>query len=248
MTLLRAIVYFGLLLVTVLLYGTVALMLYRFVPEHYIDQIVQRWSQANAWLQKVICGLDVRVAGREHLAAAPCVLMVKHQSAWETITLHHHLPKRQAWVLKKSLLHIPILGWVLRIGSFIPIDRNAGRRAMLDLIRAGGDALNAGRSVLIFPEGTRTAPGERQKYNVGGAMLAQKTGYPVVPIAHNAGVYWARRGLKKYSGTIQVRIGPPITTTDKSTKEILALTEAWIEDTMQTLPTQRAAPSVSHTA
>lgn len=238
MTLLRAIVYFILLMVTVLLYGIAALIPCRFVPVRYIDWIVQRWSQANAWLQKVVCGLDVQITGQEHLAAAPCILMVKHQSAWETISLHHHLPAQQAWVLKKELLHIPILGWVLRIGSFIPIDRHAGRRAILDLIRLGGEALNAGRSVLIFPEGTRTAPGMRQKYNPGGAMLAHKTGYPVVPIAHNAGVYWARRGLKKYPGTIQVRIGPPITTTDKDTKQILALTEAWIEDTMQTLPTR----------
>ncbi|MEM6406295.1 MAG: lysophospholipid acyltransferase family protein [Pseudomonadota bacterium] len=239
MTLLRAILYFALLMITILLYGAAILVPYKFVSARYVDRMVQRWSQTNAWLQKVICGLDVQVTGQEHLAAAPCILMVKHQSAWETISLHHHLPKQQAWVLKKELLHIPVLGWVLRVGSFIPIDRHAGRRAILDLIQSGGDALNAGRSVLIFPEGTRTAPGMRQKYNVGGAMLAQKTGYPVVPIAHNAGVYWARRGLKKYPGTIQVRIGSPITTTDKSTKEILALTEDWIENTMQTLPTQR---------
>ncbi len=239
MTLLRAIVYFVCLTMTILLYGMTALILCRFVAKTHIDRIVQRWSRANAWLQKHICGLDVQITGQEHLAAAPCILMVKHQSAWETISLHHHLPERQAWVLKKELLHIPIMGWVLRIGSFIPIDRHAGRRAMQELNQAGAEALQAGRSVLIFPEGTRTAPGTRQKYNIGGAMLAHKTGYPVVPIAHNAGVYWARRGLKKHPGTIQVRIGPPITTADKSTRDILALTEAWIEETMQTLPGQR---------
>ena len=239
MILLRAIVYFVLLLLTILIYGIAALVPCQFVSVHYIDRIVQRWSQTNAWLQKIICGLNVQIEGQEHLAAAPCILMVKHQSAWETIRLHHHLPEQQAWVLKKELLHIPVLGWVLRVGSFIPIDRHAGRRAMLDLIRAGGDALKTGRSVLIFPEGTRTAPGTQQKYNIGGAMLAHKTGYPVVPIAHNAGVYWARRGLRKYPGTIQIRIGPPIATTGRSSKEILALTETWIENTMQTLPTQR---------
>jgi 1-acyl-sn-glycerol-3-phosphate acyltransferase len=212
---------------------------YWFVPIRYVDWVVQRWSATNGWLQKVICGLQVDIQGQQHLTTTPCIFLIKHQSAWETISLHHYLPKKQSWVLKQELLQIPLLGWALRAGNFIPIDRKAGRRAIIQLIRAGTESLQNHRSVIIFPEGTRTAPGERQKYNIGGALLAQKTGFPVVPIAHNAGVYWARQGLRKYPGTIQVRIGAPIDTTGKTAQQILEETETWIENTMQMLATHR---------
>ena len=211
-----------------------------FLPVRYTSVITQSWARTNAWLERLICGLKVQVAGQEHLATTPCILMVKHQSAWETISLHHWLPTPQAWVLKRSLLWIPFLGWVLKVGPSIPIDRTAGRRAILHLIRAGSDYLQAGHNIVLFPEGTRTAPGARQPYNIGGALLAQKTGYPIVPIAHNAGVYWARSSLKKYPGTIQMRIGPPIDPNGKTAKQILAAAEGWIEDTMTTLPQTRS--------
>ena len=236
---LRSVLYYVSLTITLTLSSLAILIPYWFVPAGYVGWIIQRWSAINAWLQKVICGLKVEVQGQQHLAAAPCIFLVKHQSAWETLSLYHHLPAKQAWVIKQNLLWIPILGWVLRIGSFIPIDRQAKRRAIIRLIRSGTDFLQKGQSVLLFPEGTRTAPGERQDYNIGGALLAQKSGFPVVPIAHNAGVYWARRDLKKYPGTIQVRVGPPIDTAGKTAQQILEETETWIENTMQTLPSHR---------
>ena len=236
---LRSILYYVFLGLTTLLFGLAIILPSLFASTHYIDGIIRRWSQTNIWLQQIICGLHSNIEGLEHLATQPCIFLVKHQSAWETICLHHVLPHKQGWVLKQELLNIPVLGQTIKIASFIPIDRTSGRRAIIQLTRAGTDYLQDGRSVLLFPEGTRTAPGERQKYNIGGALLAQKTGYPVIPITHNAGVYWARKGLKKYPGTIQMRIGPPIVPADKTAAEIIEAAETWIEDTLATLPTQR---------
>ncbi|MCP4996278.1 MAG: 1-acyl-sn-glycerol-3-phosphate acyltransferase, partial [Gammaproteobacteria bacterium] len=118
----------------------------------------------------------------------------------------------------------------------IGIDRSSGRVAMRQVIAKGTERLKQGRLVIIFPEGTRVAPGERKRYGLGGALLAEKSGYPIVPIAHNAGVFWRRRGVRKYPGTIQVVIGPVIETKNRPAAEINSQVEEWIESTMATLP------------
>ena len=131
---------------------------------------------------------------------------------------------------------IPIFGWALAAAEPIAINRKAGRRAAHQIIKQGRRRLELGRTVVVFPEGTRVAPGTRKKYGIGGALLAEKTGYPVVPIAHNAGVFWRRRGLKKFPGIIQVVIGPLIETKGLSAIEINRRAEQWIEATVSTLP------------
>jgi 1-acyl-sn-glycerol-3-phosphate acyltransferase len=146
------------------------------------------------------------------------------------------LPRSQAWVLKRELMWIPVFGWALAAVKPIAIDRKAGRKAMKQVVEQGQACLAEGRNVIIFPEGTRTAPGERRRYNAGGALLAAKAEVPVIPIAHNAGVFWARRGLKKHPGTIQVVIGEPIPTEGKHASDIMAEIEAWIEGVQETLP------------
>ncbi|MCP4933912.1 MAG: 1-acyl-sn-glycerol-3-phosphate acyltransferase, partial [bacterium] len=158
-----------------------------------------------------------------------------HQSAWETISLRCILPTTQAWVLKRELMWIPVFGWALAVAQPIAINRKAGRKAVNQIIEIGRQRLRQGRSVVIFPEGTRVAPGERKRYGIGGAMLAKKSGYPIVPIAHNAGVFWPRRSLKKYPGTIQIVIGPEIKTDGRDAKEINKKVEAWIESTVAKL-------------
>ena len=165
--------------------------------------------------------------------------MVKHQSAWETIALRALLPPRQTWVLKRELLWIPIFGWALAMARPIAIDRKSGRAAARKLIAEGTDRLERGHCVILFPEGTRVAPGHRGKYHIGGALLAAASGYPVVPIAHNAGVFWARRSIRKYPGTIQVVIGPPIPTEGLSAAQITRRVEQWIEKTVAELPDER---------
>ena len=124
----------------------------------------------------------------------------------------------------------------LRAGNAIGIDRSLGRAALKQVVEEGTRRLQLGDWVVIFPEGTRTAPGERKRYGAGGAILAERSGYPVIPIAHNAGVFWRRRDIRKYPGTIQVVVGEPIETRGLSATEINQRVEGWIESTMETLP------------
>ena len=183
-----------------------------------------------------ICGLHYDISGSENLSGPNAVILSKHQSAWETIAFRSLLPANQVWVLKHELLWIPIFGWALSRFKPIAIDRGSGRRAVRQIIEQGKKELENGRWVVIFPEGTRVAPGQRHKYGIGGAMLASESGFSVVPVAHNAGIFWRRRGFRKYPGTVKVVIGPRIDIQDKSTSDINKQVENWIEDTVATLP------------
>ena len=145
----------------------------------------------------------------------------------------------QAWVLKRELLWIPIYGWGLAVMQPIAIDRGSAVKSFRQIVAQGSQRLRDGVSVVVFPEGTRTAPGERGKYLPGGAMLAGKSGFPVVPVAHNAGWFWRRKGLLKYPGEIKMVIGPPIHTDGLSTAEINRRAEEWIENTTAGLPQPR---------
>ncbi len=237
MILIRSVIYFVLMSLTVLTHGLSIVLLRHFVDVGTCDRIATHWGKVNMWLQRVICGLRVHIEGMEHLPEGSAIIMAKHQSTWETISLRGLLAPHQSWVLKKELLSIPVFGQALIACRAIAIDRKAGRKAVIQVIREGRQALEDGRLVVIFPEGTRTAPGQRRKYGMGGAVLAEKSAYPVIPIAHNAGVYWKRRGVKKYPGTIEVRIGSPIQTEGKSAAEINQEVEEWIEGQLEKLPT-----------
>lgn len=237
MILLRSVVYFGVMVVSVLLFGVVIALLGPLLPVGFTDKVATHWGRTNLWLQRLICGLGHSVEGRENLPEGGCIIMSKHQSAWETIGLRGILRPDQSWVLKKELTQIPVFGWGLRLAKSIPIDRSAGRRAVLKVVEEGMARLAEGRQVVIFPEGTRTAPGARKKYGIGGGVLAERSGAMVIPIAHNAGVYWRRRGVKKYPGTVRLVIGPPILTQGKTAVQIMQEVEAWIEAKQQELPT-----------
>ncbi len=141
----------------------------------------------------------------------------------------------QVYVLKRELLWIPFFGWGLAMTSPIAIDREKGTSALRQLARKGKERLAQGFWVVIFPEGTRTAPGERRKYQLGGAWLAAASGAPVVPVAHNAGLVWPRNAFLKRPGTITVRIGPPIEPEGLEPNAINALAARWIEEQQKTL-------------
>lgn len=200
------------------------------------DRIAKYWGLTNLWALKTLCGLSYRVRGLEHLPDEPLVVLSKHQSAWETIAFRAILPESQSWVLKQELTRIPFFGWALKQCGPIAIDRSAGRREITRLVQEGTEHLGSGRSVVIFPEGTRVAPGARHNYGVGGALLAARSGRRVVPIAHNAGVFWGRRSLMKRSGVIDVVIGPVMDTEGSKATEINAMVEDWIERTVAELP------------
>jgi len=236
LTLIRSTIFFVLLVITTTLFAIPIFTIGLLMPYRPRCQIANAWGMVNLWLLKVICNLRYQVTGWENLPKHEAIILSKHQSAWETIALRGLLPPEQAWVLKRELLWVPLFGWALAAAEAIGIDRSSGRVAMRQVISKGIERLKQGRLVIIFPEGTRVAPGERKRYGMGGAILAEKSGYPIVPIAHNAGVFWRRRGVKKYPGTIQVVIGPAIESNGKSAAELNAQVEEWIESTVAALP------------
>lgn len=208
-------------------------------------RILTLWARFCIWWLGITCNLHYRVEGLEHIPAGTMVIMAKHQSAWETLAFQIFLP-RQTWVLKRSLLSIPLLGWGLRALRSIGIDRTAGKKALKQVVEQGSERLHNGTSIVIFPEGTRTLPGTKHKYNAGGALLAQQSGAPVLPVAHNAGEFWSRNSIIKRPGTITVRIGPAITAEGKKAAEILRQTEDWIEGQMAEISTPNKADGNHH--
>lgn len=240
MIFLRSAVYFVAMVITVVIFGLLIALLGRFMHGDFSDLMATRWGRFNLWLQRWMCGLKYEIHGLENLPFdGPCIVMAKHQSTWETIALRGIFKPQQSWVLKQELMQLPIFGWALRFTKSIPIDRSAGRRAVIDVVKQGTARLEEGRWVIVFPEGTRTAPGERRKYGMGGGVLAQRSGMPVIPVAHNAGVFWRRRGVKKYPGTIQVIVGEPISSAGRTAAEITLDVENWIEQKQTQLPGER---------
>jgi 1-acyl-sn-glycerol-3-phosphate acyltransferase len=160
--------------------------------------------------------------------------MWKHSSAWETIAQAAVFPP-QAWVLKRELMWIPLVGWAVKCLKPIAINRKAGAVAVNQVVEQGMQRLKEGLWILIFPEGTRVPVGETKKYGVSGALLASKAGCKIVPVAHNAGYFWPRRGWVKKPGTIRVVIGPPIDAAGRDPRELNEEVRTWIEKTLATL-------------
>jgi 1-acyl-sn-glycerol-3-phosphate acyltransferase len=197
-------------------------------------RIISGWSRLVMALSRLLLGIDWRVEGREHLPGRPAVILSKHQSAWETMAFQLIFPP-QVHVLKRELLWIPFFGWGLALMSPIAIDRARGVAALRAIARRGRERLAQGFWVIVFPEGTRVAPGERRTYQLGGAWLAAAAAAPVVPVAHNAGLFWPRNAFVKRPGTVTVRIGPAIETASRDPETINAMAEKWIEEQQKAL-------------
>lgn len=201
------------------------------LPFHARFAVISSWAKFSIWWLELTCNIRYVIEGAEHIPAQNAIVFSKHQSTWETLIFQKLLPP-QVWVLKRELLWLPLFGWGLALLKPIAIDRGAGRRAVVQIVKQGTQRLRDGEWVIIFPEGTRVAPNERKRYGIGGAVLAEKSGYPVLPVAHNAGEFWARRKFVKRPGTIRIVFGPLIDTQGKSAQEINAEAEAWIEAKM----------------
>lgn len=201
-------------------------------------RIITVWSRLVIALAERVCGVRYRVLGRENLPKTPSIVLSKHQSAWETLAYQGIFPP-QVWVLKSSLLRVPFFGWGLAMMSPIAIDRASGPRALKQTLEQGRSRLADGWWIVIFPEGTRTAPGARGRYHVGGAWLACQTGAKVVPVAHNAGTLWARNAFVKFPGEIVVSVGPAIDPSGLQPEELNRKVEAWIEAQVQQLGSAR---------
>ena len=198
------------------------------------NDLISGWARSMLWWLKVTCNIRHEITGLENITNSPTIVLSKHQSAWETLAFQAIFPT-QVYVLKRELLWIPIFGWGLAMSSPIAIDRSAGREALKKLVANGQARLNRGFWVVIFPEGTRIAPGERSKYHIGGAWLATHTKTQVLPVAHNAGEYWAKNTFIKKPGVIKMHIGKPIQTAGLKADALNHQVESWIEAEMLTL-------------
>ena len=234
MLLLRSLLFYLGLSLSTIITTPVCLLIYP-LPFKLRYFIVTRWTVFNLWWLKITCDLKYVVSGQENIPDGPAIIMCKHQSAWETLALQIIFPP-QAWILKRELLWIPVYGWGLATMQPIAIDRSSAIKSFRQIVDQGCERLANGIWVVIFPEGTRVAAGEKGKYMPGGGLLAEKSGYPVVPIAHNSGYFWPRNSIIKKPGTINLVIGPVIESKGKSAAEIMQETESWIETTIAGLP------------
>jgi len=235
-TLLRylgSILFTGYLFLSVAFYG-IAALLFGLVSRRLSYGVAVAWAGSVLYLLKTLCGLDYVTEGAEHLERDNCVVLQKHSSAWETIAQFRIFPL-QTWVLKRELLWAPILGRVLRGYRPIAIDRKAGRAAVEQVVAQGQERLKQGYWVMIFPEGTRVAPGQTRRYGLSGALLAIAAGRPIIPVAHNAGEFWPRRGWLKRPGTIRMIIGAPIETAGRDPRDLTNEVQQWIETTVATI-------------
>jgi 1-acyl-sn-glycerol-3-phosphate acyltransferase len=205
---LRSLLFTSFMMVSACLFGLFMALCF-WAPYRVQFAIARCWARMVFRALALLCGLDYVVEGRENIPAGNHIIMSNHTSAWETMAQFLVFPA-QVWVLKRELLWIPFVGWGLKLLRPIAIDRGAGHRAVTQVVEQGKQRLSQGLWVIIFPEGTRVTAGQPKKYGVGGALLATQTGHLVVPISHNAGEFWPRRGFLKKPGTIRLVIGKPI--------------------------------------
>lgn len=225
---LRSLVFSAFFLITLLLYVIFLVPLLLPFGFNTRYRVLSSWADVNIWFLGLTCGVKVRISGTEHIPKQPCIVMSNHQSTWETLALQGFLPPI-VWVVKRELLWLPIFGWGLAMIEPIALNRGSGRSAVEQLVSKGRQRLQAGRWIIIFPEGTRVPPNEDRRYKIGGAILASRNEVPVLPIAHNAGYLWPRRHFIKYPGTIDVRIGKPIESRGRTPEEINRSVKTWID-------------------
>lgn len=224
----RAMLFYGGIIAAMLIYAPLSLIILP-LTYRWRYRIVSQWTHFALWWLRITCGIRFEVSGRENIPEQPSIIMCKHQSAWETMAIQIIFDAPLVFILKKELLWLPLFGWGLASLRPIAIDRSNAFRSSRQIVEQGKDRLARGSWVVIFPEGTRVAPGETGKYLPGGGMLAEAAQCPVVPVAHNAGIYWPKTSFIKKPGTIQVSIGPAIDTKDKTAKMITKQAAQWIE-------------------
>ncbi|MCG8434160.1 MAG: 1-acyl-sn-glycerol-3-phosphate acyltransferase [Gammaproteobacteria bacterium] len=232
MLLLRSVIFTSLMIITVVFYAAALVICGPFISYRGRFIIAEGWCTLVYRMLKFFCKLDYRLEGREYIPENNCIVYMKHQSTWETLLTVILFPY-QSWVLKRELQWIPFFGWALAMMHPIAIDRRAGHSAVQQVIDQGSKHLEEGFWIMIFPEGTRMPPGTTRRYGLSGAVLASKTGTPILPIALNAGDFWPRHSWIKKPGTITVRIGKPIETAGRDPVDINKEAQEWIEAQMR---------------
>ena len=212
--------------------AALSIFLLFFMPFVVRFSIARAWGQSMLTVGKYLCGLDYVIEGRENIPDVPSVIMIKHSTVFETYAQLAIFPP-QTWVVKRELKWIPFFGWGLAAMKPIAINRGAGHTAVSQVIAQGKERLAEGIWVTIFPEGTRVPLGQTKRYGVSGAALAREAQCPIVPVAHNAGDLWPRRGLKKEPGLIRFCIGPPVSPGERPPKETNLIVQDWVESKMR---------------
>ena len=209
MIFLRSALYQILFLPWTLFIGIVTLPLLFAAPRRTLQYIAAFWLEGALWMQKTILGLSFEVRGIENLPRQGAILAAKHQSAWETMVFHR-LVGDPAFVLKKELLRLPVIGWYMYRTEQIAIDRAARGAALKQMLDRGKRALGQGRCLVIFPEGTRQPPGQAGRYHSGVFKIYAALDVPVTPIAHNSGLFWPLNASLRHPGRIILQVLPPI--------------------------------------
>ncbi len=203
--------------------------------------IAQRWLSLSIEAARVIMNIRYEIQGQENLPVgetSPAILLVKHQSTYETFLMPAIMPHPLAYVFKRELLYVPFFGWAIGKLDMIHIDRSQRARAFAKVVEQGKALLAKGVWVIMFPEGTRIARGQRGSYKSGGTRLAVATGAPVIPIAVTSARCWPRRAFIKFPGVVDVSIGKPISSVGRDADELMREVEIWIESEMQRLDPQ----------
>lgn len=216
-------------------------------PKRWLVAPMRWWARGTMLLMRLVCDIRVRVTGRENLPPGASLIAAKHQSAFDTVVWLWLVPD-PVYVLKRELLHIPLYGWLARRAGMIPVDRSGGAAAMRHLLRAGRAAAAEGRQIVIFPEGTRTAPGEKIPYQPGVVALAAATGVPVIPVATDSGLRWGRRSFRKHPGVINIVILPPLPSGLRREALLAALTDTIEAETDRLIDAGRVDNLVDETA
>lgn len=202
--------------------------------------VARNWCLMISKLVRILCGLRFRVEGSENIPNEACVILLKHSSAFETIIQLVILP-RNCWVLKRELLWVPFFGWALRPLRAIAIDRSARGAAVRQVIDQGKARLAEGINVSIFPEGTRMPAGTTRRYGMSGTLLAQEAGCKILPVAHNAGYHWPRRGFGIVPGEVTFVIGKPVDPGNRDARELNSEIQNWMEGTVSRIVTDDQA-------
>jgi 1-acyl-sn-glycerol-3-phosphate acyltransferase len=206
--LLRSIAFNALFYLNTLVYLMAALPTF-FMPYRAIIAVAKSWGRTNLVLLRVVAGIDCEIRGRDKIPEGPIIVASKHQSAWETFALLPLLDN-PVYILKRELQWIPIFGWLTIKGRMVPVNRGGGSQALGEMIERARVELADNRQLIIFPEGTRRPAGAEPRYKIGVAHLYAAEGVPCVPIALNSGLFWPRRSLRRFAGTIVAEILDPI--------------------------------------
>ena len=246
MSLIRSILHLLWMTITVIPWATFVIIASIFVSSNTMYWMCARWLKLAVGGGTVILGIQNRVTGMENLPTgekSAAVLLLKHQSTWETLSMPALMPHPLAYVFKKELLYVPFFGWAMARMDMIHIDRSQRAQAFSKVVAQGKRLMAKGTWVIMFPEGTRIPRGQKGLYKSGGTRLAIETGAPVIPIADASAKCWPRKAFIKHPGIVDISIGKPIPSAGRQPDELMREVEAWIEAEMHRLDPEAYAAS-----